>query len=53
MFSYSDVKRVKTITDPNEVNTMLEDGWVLLNTYTYISGDSVNDLTLVYVLGLV
>ena len=53
MFSYSDVKKVETTTDTKKVNKMLASGWLLLNTYTYVSGDSMHDLTLVYVLGLV
>ena len=51
MFSIHEIKQIKSECNINEVNNLLDNGWVLLNTYTYCTGESLNDYSIVYVLG--
>lgn len=53
MFSIHEIKQIKSEHNIREVNDLLNNGWVLLNTYTYCTGESLNDYSIVYVLGTV
>jgi hypothetical protein len=50
MVGLREIVEVKEIDSAKEVNELLAEGWVLLNTYRKASGDS-DDQRLIYVLG--